>query len=105
MQIEIVRNPDGVEEYMIIEFQGTIDSSGQPLENEVLDFQAISHGEQTILKLCCSLDIICSRERQTPGEDPESQHSSMLIDAIIRRKLVFRNRPKPLVTQQQVAAN
>ncbi|WKX88165.1 hypothetical protein Q1695_008090 [Nippostrongylus brasiliensis] len=99
---------------MIIEFQGTIDSSGQPLENEVLGHLTWRADNSEALLLIghhllegkmVDLEKPFALIRQTPGEDPESQHSSMLIDAIIRRKLVFRNRPKPLVTQQQVAAN
>ncbi|VDO22148.1 unnamed protein product [Haemonchus placei] len=41
--------------------------------------------------------------RPTMGEDAETNQRSMTVDAIITRKLVFRNRPKPLITQQHLA--
>ncbi|KAK6025562.1 hypothetical protein OSTOST_08534 [Ostertagia ostertagi] len=43
--------------------------------------------------------------RPTPREDEDADKRSMIIDAIITRKLVFRNRPKPLITQQHLAQN
>ncbi|VDP01010.1 unnamed protein product [Heligmosomoides polygyrus] len=111
MQIQVVRNPDGVQEHVVIEFQGTIDSGGQTLENEVLGhlMWRIDNTEALLLighhllegKLV-ELDKPFALIRATPGESAEASERSMIIDAVIRRKVVFRNRPKPIITQQQI---
>ncbi|VDO22147.1 unnamed protein product [Haemonchus placei] len=51
MLIELVKNADGIGEYMIIELQGTIESCGRSLENETLGHLAwrIDNSEALLL--------------------------------------------------------
>nr|CDJ91264.1 Chromosome transmission fidelity protein 8 domain containing protein [Haemonchus contortus] len=112
MLIELVKNADGISEYMIIELQGTIESCGRSLENETLGHLAwrIDNSEALLLighhllegKLV-ELEMPFAVIRPAVGEDAETDQRSMTVDAIITRKVVFRNRPKPLITQQHLA--
>ncbi|KAK5974524.1 Replication factor C complex [Trichostrongylus colubriformis] len=114
MQIELVRNADGLAEYMMIELQGTLDSCGRSLENETLGHLTWRKDNSEALLLIGhhllegkihELEKPFALIRPTPDEEVDADKRSMIIDAIISRKLVFRNRPKPLITQQHLAQN
>ncbi|EYC10948.1 hypothetical protein Y032_0053g2385 [Ancylostoma ceylanicum] len=108
MQIHVVKNADGVDEWMMVEMQGTIENSGKPLSDEVLGSLSWRRDDNEALLLVghhllegkvSELEKPFLVVRSTPGEDAHSDERSMIIDAVIRRRIVFKNRPKPLVTQ------
>ncbi|ETN82023.1 Ctf8 [Necator americanus] len=93
---------------MMIEMQGTIENSGKPLSDEVLGSLSWRRDDNEALLLVghhllegkvSELEKPFLVVRPTPGEDIHTKQRTMTIDAVIKRRLVFKNRPKPLVTQ------
>ncbi|KIH56524.1 Ctf8 [Ancylostoma duodenale] len=108
MQIHVVKNADGVDEWMMVEMQGTLENGGRPLSDEVLGSLSWRRDDNEALLLVghhllegkvSELEKPFLVVRSTPGEDAHSEERSMTIDAVVKRRIVFKNRPKPLVTQ------
>ncbi|KJH51696.1 Ctf8 [Dictyocaulus viviparus] len=107
MQIELVKNPDGFHEHMLIELQGTIENNGRPLADQVLGTLVWRKDNSEALLLIGHQLLegkIIELEKPFLILRPlsSSQHfeeRTMIVDAIIKRKLLFKNRPKPLVVQ------
>ncbi|CAJ0596351.1 unnamed protein product [Cylicocyclus nassatus] len=108
MQINVIKNAEGVDEWMLIEMQGTVENGGKPLSDEVLGTLCWRRDDSEALLLVghhllegklSELEKPFLVVRSTSGEDPHANERSMTIDAIIKRRIVFRNRPKPIVKQ------
>ncbi|VDM61015.1 unnamed protein product [Angiostrongylus costaricensis] len=94
---------DGLNECMLIELQGTIENYGQPLAGRVLG-TLVWHkdNKQALLQVGHHLLEGKISELEKPlllmKPSPSNQHfeeRTMIIEAVIKRRLLFKNRPKP----------
>uniref|UniRef100_A0A0K0DDW4 Ctf8 n=1 Tax=Angiostrongylus cantonensis TaxID=6313 RepID=A0A0K0DDW4_ANGCA len=94
---------DGLNEYMLIELQGTIENYGEPLAGRVLG-TLVWHKDknEALLQIGHHLLEGKASELEKPlllmKPSPPNQHfeeRTMIVEAVIKRRLLFKNRPKP----------
>ncbi|KAJ1365194.1 hypothetical protein KIN20_025431 [Parelaphostrongylus tenuis] len=107
MQIQLVRNPDGLSEYMLIELQGAIETYGQPLAGRILG-NLVWHENNTEALLQLGHHLLEGKiyelekpflvvRPSSPNDDVGER--AMIVEAVIKRRLLFKNRPRPFAVQ------
>ncbi|CAL8096856.1 unnamed protein product [Orchesella dallaii] len=113
--IQPFSNEEGLQEWGIIELQGDLDSkeSGSLAGKLVGDLFYNKDGIPTFIighhilvgkaeKLEKPLAVLEKRHIQTKGKDDKTEY---VVRAIVKRKLCFRDRPKPIVGSMQKVVN
>lgn len=100
---------DGLNEYMLIELQGTIENYGQPLAGQMLGTLVWRKDNSEALLLVGHHLLegkISELEKpflvlkpSPPNRDVEER--AMIVEAVIKRRLLFKNRPKPFALQSR----
>ncbi|PAV59688.1 hypothetical protein WR25_21271 [Diploscapter pachys] len=116
MQIHVVRNEAGVDEWTIVELQGSLEVSGHSLDGKILGNLCwrkdtkeailiignhLLEGKFTQLEkpLLVGKNFKIFWREFLQVAVPNADDQSYVVNAVIRRKLLFKLRPKPIVTK------
>ncbi|PAV64389.1 hypothetical protein WR25_11409 [Diploscapter pachys] len=102
MQIHMVRNEAGVDEWTIVELQGSLETSGHSLDGKILgNLCWRKDTKEAILIIGNHLleGKFTQLEKPLLVAVPNADDQSYVVNAVIRRKLLFKLRPKPIVTK------
>ncbi|CAI5440400.1 unnamed protein product [Caenorhabditis angaria] len=106
MQIQLIPNENGVKEWMAIELHGTITPQNGEFDEKTLGticwcgksvFMII--GNQTLEGKITKIDrpLLVLHKSQNPEDVMIPDEKIARVEAIVRQKLIFKIRPRPLV--------
>ncbi|GMT00472.1 hypothetical protein PENTCL1PPCAC_22646, partial [Pristionchus entomophagus] len=95
---------NGLEEWMLIDMQGEINNSGRPFDEEMLCNLGWRKDNSEALMLIGHHLVegkVINLEKPYIVAAPKDQDGKKVLyaEAVVRRKLVFKLRPKPIVTK------
>uniref|UniRef100_A0A0N5B9C2 Ctf8 n=1 Tax=Strongyloides papillosus TaxID=174720 RepID=A0A0N5B9C2_STREA len=109
MQIKLIRNDAGIQEWMIMEFTGTFKSDEYMINglspgsfvwrkegNSVVMVTGHTILEGAVKKLEKPL-LLLDKCRYVPNDDSPNSHVKVV--GVVKRKISFTSRPRPIVTR------
>ncbi|KAF8368350.1 ctf-8, partial [Pristionchus pacificus] len=95
---------NGLEEWVVLDMQGEINNGGRPFDGEMLGNLGWRHDNSEALFLVGHHLVegkMVNLERPYLVTAPKDHNGKKVhyVEAVVRRKLVFKLRPKPIVTK------